>query len=444
MKSRPEDSNLIEKKQKKKKWIFFCMVVGLTLLWSVFGLKIYSSDNEGHVDSPKPIPTRKAKTEAPPVVQDDMWDGPVLYCQAGSKPFHIILVEKAIQKMHLYRYDGGYHLIKSYDCATGEKRGKKRQEKDEKTPEGIYFNVKTYRDSEVTIFGDRAFGLNYPDAFDKLDGNQGNGIFIHGSNKAIGPFSTNGCIVLNNSDLAELDQRIEFSRTPVIIGAHLPYRFGPAQRNLSELASLLKKAMVPEDYAHLSSDFSDMAVLGFENRVVAMGQVHIKAANNLYGLSRLYLADAGQNLLVLLRREWQEEKPELARAQAKPKPISTPKDKDHIVQLVESWRRAWEGKQLNAYIAHYHPDFKNDGKDLVAWKQYKGRLNQRYRSISVKVSDLKVRVNGNTAMAYFKQRYRSDAFSAQRYKRLEFRKKGDSWKIFRERTFVRKQAGWPT
>lgn len=445
MNSNPEYQPLNKKTRKKKNWTVYMMAMGLTLLLCVVGLKIYSSENEDRVESSKPVPVRITNTVAPPKVQDDLWDGPVLYYQTGGEPLHLILVEKASQKMHLYRYDGSYHLIKTYSCATGEKRGKKTQEKDEKTPEGIYFNVTAYRDSKVTIFGDRAFGLNYPDIFDKLDGNQGSGIFIHGSNKAIGPFSTNGCIVLNNSDLAELDERIEFSRTPVIIGVRLPYRFGPAKRNLAELVSLLKKAMVPEDYTHLPNDLSHVAVLGFENRFVAVGQVHIKTADNLYGLSRLYLADAGQNLLVLLKREWQEEKREIAKAQVKPKPIPAPKDEEIIAQLVESWRKAWEGKQLDTYIACYHPDFKSDDKDLEAWKQYKGRLNQRYRSISVKLYAVKVKMNdGSTAMAYFKQHYRSDAFGAERYKRLEFRKTGDTWKIIRERTFVSKQTDWPT
>ena len=77
----------------------------------------------------------------------------MLYHSPGKAPIHLILVEKALQQLHLYRFDGRYHRIKTYSCATGEQPGHKRVENDEKTPEGIYFNTKIYRDRKVTVFG---------------------------------------------------------------------------------------------------------------------------------------------------------------------------------------------------------------------------------------------------------------------------------------------------
>lgn len=240
-------------------------------------------------------------------VDDGLWDGPILFYKGNGKPIHLILVEKALQKLHLYCYDGRYQLIKSYDCSTGEKPGKKQKENDEKTPEGIYFNVKSYRDSKVTLFGDRAFGLSYPDIFDSLEGNCGNGIFIHGSNQTIKPFSTNGCVVLNTRDLADLDRRAPLKKTPVIIANHLPYRFEPAKKQLSELMLLLKQAMLPESYRSLNREFRHIAVIGFQKRVVAVGEIRIKDSKNTLGFSRLYLYRPGKDLMVLLKREWSEE-----------------------------------------------------------------------------------------------------------------------------------------
>ena len=240
-------------------------------------------------------------------VDDGLWDGPILFYKGNGKPIHLILVEKAFQKLHLYCYDGRYQLIKSYDCSTGEHPGKKQKENDQKTPEGIYFNVTSYRDSKVTLFGDRAFGLSYPDIFDSLEGNFGNGIFIHGSNQAIKPFSTNGCVVLNNRDLADLDRRTSLKKTPVIIGNHLPYRFGPAKKQPSDLMLLLKQAMLPEGYQPLNREFRHIVVIGFQKRVVAVGEVRIKDSKNTMGFSRLYLYRPEKDLMVLLKREWSEE-----------------------------------------------------------------------------------------------------------------------------------------
>ena len=431
------------KKSSKKSWTTVSILFGATILLLGLVLKIFSAGNDHQVPSQKPHRKIIAKAQKQQSNKDGLWDGPILYHKAGSEPIHLILVEKAIQKLHLYLYDGRYRHIKSYTVGTGENHGKKKQEKDEKTPEGIYFNTKTYRDSKITIFGDRAFGLNYPDIFDKIEGNRGSGIFVHGSDKDVSPFSTNGCVALNNADIADLDKRIQFKKTPVIIGESLPYRFKTVERDVSELIPFFKQAMVPERYAHLKTDFSDLTVLGFGERVVATGKIRIKEAGNLEGVSRLYLAGPGKNLLVLAKREWHEEKPGVVRAKAKPGPVS--QDKTRIASLVESWRKAWEGKKLNAYIAHYHPAFKSGGKNRSAWKSYKNGLNKRYKRISVKVSGLKVKqVDSSKAFAYFKQNYSSKTFRSERYKRLEFRKKGLSWKIFREQSFSTKLAGWPT
>jgi len=240
-------------------------------------------------------------------VDDGLWDGPILFYKGNGKPIYLILVEKAFQKLHLYRYNGRYQLIKSYDCSTGEQPGKKQKENDEKTPEGIYFNVKSYRDSKITLFGDRAFELNYPDIFDHLEGNDGNGIFIHGSNQAIKPFSTNGCVVLNIRDLADLDRRVPLKKTPVIIANHLPYRFEPPKKQLPELMGLLKQAMLPESYRSLNRKFRQIAVIGFQKRVVAVGEFKIKGRKSKLAFSRLYIYRPEKDHMVLLKREWSEE-----------------------------------------------------------------------------------------------------------------------------------------
>ena len=462
----------IRKRAFNKKRVAVGLVIGVTVFFLGLGLKFFAADIDDQVPAPKPARKALAGIQKPPDNTIGLWDGPILYRKADSKPIHLILVEKAIQKLHLYQYDGSYRLIKSYPCGTGKKNGKKEQENDDKTPEGIYFNVKTYRDSKITIFGDRAFGLNYPDVFDNLDGNRGNGIFIHGSNKAVEPLSTNGCIVMDNRDLSDLDKRIQIEKAPVIIGERLPYRFEATKRDLAELIPFLKQAMIPEQYTHLTTDFRTLTILGFEQRVVAMSEVQIKAADNLQGFSRLYLAGPGKNLLVLVKREWNEEKLGTVQAKAKPQPDSNagfdtgfdagsdagsyagsdagfnavlPIDETGIASLVESWRKAWEDKKLEAYIAYYHPAFRGEGKDLAAWKSHKDRLNKRYRKISVNISSLKVKaIESGRSCAYFKQAYRSDSFRSDRYKRLEFMKKDTSWKIFREQTFTVKPADWPT
>jgi L,D-transpeptidase catalytic domain len=280
------------------KTVLFAAVIFLSFCWD--GLQNVSY-------SKKPFQTISAGATFHIDLDDGLWDGPILFHKGKGNPVHLILVKKALQKLYLYGYDGHYELIKSYDCSTGERRGKKQKEHDQKTPEGIYFNISVYRDSKITLFGDRAFGLNYPDIFDNLEGNYGSGIFIHGSNQTIKPFSTNGCVVLNNRDLADLDQQVPLEKTPVIIGKHLPYRFEPAGKEPSELMMLLKQAMLPERYQPLNRQFRYITVFGFKKRVVAVSEVKIKDSKRTHGFSRIYLYRPHKNLLVLLKREWSEQ-----------------------------------------------------------------------------------------------------------------------------------------
>lgn len=284
------------------------ILVGLVLIFCTLVLNGLFFGTEDTVHSQEPLQKFSDGIEDRTKTGHGVWDGPILFYKGNGKPVHLILVEKAIQKLHLYRYDGRYHLIKSYTCSTGENQGKKHEEKDRKTPEGIYFNIKAYRDSKITLFGDRAFRLNYPDPFDDLEHNRGNGIFIHGSNRAIKPFSTNGCVVLSNHDLADLDKRINFKKVPVIIGERLPYRFEPAGNNMSQFILFFKKAMIPEHYASLKSEFRYITLLGFQERVVAMSAIRIKDTGDILGFSRLFLARSDNYFLVLLKREWNEEK----------------------------------------------------------------------------------------------------------------------------------------
>jgi hypothetical protein len=130
-------------------------------------------------------------------------------------------------------------------------------------------------------------------------------------------------------------------------------------------------------------------------------------------------------------------------AEAKKKPTSVQLEKEKIKLLVGSWHGSWESKRSDDYIAHYHQAFQSNGKDLTAWKRYKKKLNNRYRNISAKISDLKENVEDSKAWAYFTQKYHSNSCRDYEYKLMEFKKEGHSWKIFRERSFNKKPYSWP-
>ncbi|MBF0497054.1 MAG: L,D-transpeptidase family protein, partial [Deltaproteobacteria bacterium] len=90
-----------------------------------------------------------------------------------------------------------------------------------------------YHDKQKTVFGYKAYHLDYPNPFDRLHGSKGDGIWIHGSNKSLKTRSTNGCIVLKDQDLDELTTYLKLGETPVIITSHLKHPSFTVAANLT-------------------------------------------------------------------------------------------------------------------------------------------------------------------------------------------------------------------
>jgi hypothetical protein len=64
--------------------------------------------------------------------------------------------------------------------------------------------------------------------------------------------------------------------------------------------------MLPERYILSKSEFQHITVLKYQDRIVTFGEVRIEGDDDLMGFSRLYLIQPAKNLLVLLKREWNE------------------------------------------------------------------------------------------------------------------------------------------
>lgn len=140
-----------------------------------------------------------------------------LFFYLPDGPSHFLVVEKKHQRLKLFEQNDGLRMLREFNCATGENAGTKKTSGDARTPEGIYHITEIYEDKRITVFGSRAFHLDYPNAFDTHAGRLGDGIFIHGTNKKLIANSTNGCITLNNTDLDELAPYLTVNSIPIII-----------------------------------------------------------------------------------------------------------------------------------------------------------------------------------------------------------------------------------
>lgn len=88
---------------------------------------------------------------------------------------------------------------------------------------------------------------------------------------------------------------------------------------------------------------------------------------------------------------------------------------------------------MDDYFAAYAKDF-DGGKSRKVWEQERRDRITGKRNISVKISGLKISVNGNKATAQFRQDYRADNLSVGGGKRLELVRSGSNWVIAKEST----------
>lgn len=142
---------------------------------------------------------------------------------------HVILVEKATHKLHLYENNNSVpRLIKSFNTATGKFKGDKSTNGDHKTPEGIYTIYEFLSKQELLrrhgkyaeIYGSGAFPMDYPNFIDQREGKGGGGIWLHSTdddNRIYKGLDSRGCVVVQNQDLKEISQYIQLDHTPVIV-----------------------------------------------------------------------------------------------------------------------------------------------------------------------------------------------------------------------------------
>ena len=105
------------------------------------------------------------------------------------------------------------------------------------------------------------------------------------------------------------------------------------------------------------------------------------------------------------------------------------KDNQQVIDFVESWRQAWISQEIEPYITFYDSSFRSGDKNLAEWKAHKAKINKTYAYITVDISDINVRWTDHGATVSFRQKYRSDRYSATGNKTLYLIHNDLGWKI---------------
>ena len=119
---------------------------------------------------------------------------------------------------------------------------------------------------------------------------------------------------------------------------------------------------------------------------------------------------------------------------------------DAFGRQLEAWRRDWESRDSERYLAHYARAFSSDGMDLAAWSAHKRRVNAAKKWIKVQLEAVSVlRSPGREPLIVvtFEQDYRSSSLSQRTRKRQYWALEDGRWKIAYEAPVQRAAPALP-
>lgn len=136
---------------------------------------------------------------------------------------HVMVSDMQAGRLYLYRnVENVPELVRDYYLSVGSAGYGKEYEGDNKTPIGVYSIYQHIAGEELPdLYGKGAYPVNYPNRYDRALKRTGYGIWLHGTPSdtyARSPWASEGCFVLSNDDLLDIEQYIDVdSRTPVVL-----------------------------------------------------------------------------------------------------------------------------------------------------------------------------------------------------------------------------------
>lgn len=131
----------------------------------------------------------------------------------------LLIANKEKKELGIYKAENNLvELITTYKNVIVGANGDKQKEGDLKTPLGVYEITQKFTPPDP-FYGPLAFVLSYPNTYDKVQGKNGYGIWIHGSPLDGSPRDpmSKGCIVLDNDTIELLDKTINPKKSIVIV-----------------------------------------------------------------------------------------------------------------------------------------------------------------------------------------------------------------------------------
>ncbi|MGH8660245.1 MAG: L,D-transpeptidase family protein [Burkholderiales bacterium] len=142
---------------------------------------------------------------------------------------HVLVVDTTRSTLYVFENrDGEARYVTDYYISIGKNGIDKFREGDNKTPIGVYHvtgrlsraQMKSAYGKQAEQYGVGALPISYPNEWDRREGRNGHGIWLHGvpsDTYSRPPLASNGCIALTNEDFTTISREIQIGVTPVII-----------------------------------------------------------------------------------------------------------------------------------------------------------------------------------------------------------------------------------
>jgi murein L,D-transpeptidase YafK len=149
--------------------------------------------------------------------------------QLNAEQRHAFVVDTSRSTLYVFENQGGeVRYVTDFYVTIGKNGIDKFREGDNKTPLGVYhvtgWMPREQLDSQYgklsELYGIGAFPLDYPNIWDRREGRNGSGIWLHGvpyDTYSRPPRASNGCVALTNEDLEALAGSVQIGLTPVVI-----------------------------------------------------------------------------------------------------------------------------------------------------------------------------------------------------------------------------------
>ena len=157
---------------------------------------------------------------------------------------YALVVDTAKSTLYVFENKAGEaRYVADYYVTIGKKGMDKYREGDNKTPLGVYHVTGSISREQLNNkygrlagqYGVGALPISYPNEWDKRDGRNGSGIWLHGvpfDTYSRPPRASNGCVALTNEDFMTISASAQVGVTPVIIANGIEWASADATRTV--------------------------------------------------------------------------------------------------------------------------------------------------------------------------------------------------------------------